>query len=66
MLSDGVGVGQEPLRSGSLSSCTVGAYLSENTCAEKPQSQIFSLGGKEVKGYSSKVINLRLAMYLAK
>lgn len=43
MLSDGVGAGQEPLRSGGLSSRTVGELLSENRCAENSESQIFSL-----------------------
>ena len=54
MLSDGVGAGQEPLRSGGTSSCSVGGLLSENTCAENPQSQTFSLWGKMLKGMALK------------
>ena len=66
MLSDGVGAGWEPLRSGGPSSCTVGGFLSENTCAENPQSQRFSLWVEDVKGYGSKMKNSLLAMYKAK
>lgn len=52
MLSDGVGVGQEPLRSGGHSSCMVGEFLSGNTCAENAQSDAFIVG-EDGKGYDS-------------
>lgn len=52
MLSDGMGVGQEPLRSGSLSGCMVGEFLSGNTCAENAQSDVFIVG-QDGKGYDS-------------
>ena len=57
MLSDGVGAGQEPLKSGGPSSCTVGGLLSENTCAENPESDIFTVR-EEVKAYGSKMKRL--------
>lgn len=58
MLSGGAGAGGEPLRSGGPSSCTVGGFLSENTCAENPESQIFSLWVEDVEGYGSKLEKL--------
>lgn len=58
MLSGGAGAGWEPLRSGGPSSCTVGGFLSENTCAENPQSQIFSPWVEDVKVYGPKMENL--------
>lgn len=58
MLSGGAGAGGEPLRSGGPSSCTVGGFLSENTCAENPQSQTLSLWVEDVEGYGSKLEKL--------
>lgn len=59
MLSDGVGLGQEPPRSAGLSSCALEKFLSGNTCAENPGSDILIVG-EDGKWYAPKIKTLAL------
>lgn len=60
-----MGLGQEPLRSAGLSSCALGKFLSENTYAENPESDIFIVG-EDGKWFAPKIKTLAPAMYKIK